>query len=88
MDEVVDSVHSRWLSSIDKEEPEIVDEFLRQMKDAVYEVHAKEGFANVKVAKSRDADDDWLVKIIDSNKKMQALIPKTIKEDRIAVADS
>ena len=44
MNEVVDSVHERWLGSIDKEEPEIVDEFLRKMKDAVAEVHATEGF--------------------------------------------
>ena len=35
MNEVVSKVHDRWLGSIDKEEPEIVDEFLRMMKDAI-----------------------------------------------------
>ena len=70
MDEVVNTVHSRWLSSIDKEEPELVDEFIRKMKDAINEVHVTEGFANGKVAKSRDAEDDWLTKVVESNKKM------------------
>ena len=88
MGEVVDTVKSRWLSSIDKEEPEIIDEFLRKMKDAVHEVHVTEGFPMGKVAKARDGEDDWLTKIVESNKKMQELIPKDPKEDRIAVADS
>ena len=88
MDEVVDTVKSRWLSSIDKEEPEIVDEFLRKMKDAVHEIHVTEGYPHGKVAKARDGEDDWLTKIVESNKKMQELIPKEVKEDRIAIADS
>ena len=88
MGEVVDQVHKRWLSSIDKEEPEIVDEFLRQMKDAIHEVHMTEGFPFGKVAKARAGEDDWLTKIVENNKKMQELIPKEIKEDRIAIADS
>ena len=59
------------------------------MKDAVNEFHATEGYPNVKVAKSRDAGDDWLTKIVDSNRKMQELIPpKPDKEDRKAIADS
>ena len=40
------------------------------MKDAVNEIHATEGYPNVKVAKSRDAGDDWLTKIVDSNRKI------------------
>ena len=70
MGEVVDKVKDRWLSSIDKEEPEIVDEFLWKMREAIAEIHKTEGFKNGKVAKARDAGDDWLVKIIDQNKKM------------------
>ena len=59
------------------------------MKDAVNEIHKTEGWNNVKVAKSRDAGDDWLTKIVDSNRKMQELIPpKPDKEDRKAIADS
>ena len=29
LNEVIGNVHNRWLSSIDKVEPEIADEFLR-----------------------------------------------------------
>ena len=61
---VVQEVQSRWLGSIDKEEPEIVDEFLRKMKDAVAEVHATEGYPYRKVAKARDAEEDWLTKLV------------------------
>ena len=89
MNEVVDKVQSRWLGSIDKEDPEIVDDFLGQMRDAVREIHKTEGFMNVKVAKARDAGDDWLTKVVKGNKEMQALIPPyPTKEDRVAVADS
>ena len=61
---VVQEVQSRWLGSIDKEEPEIVDEFLRKMKDAISEVHATEGYPYRKVAKARDAEEDWLTKLV------------------------
>ena len=89
MNSVVDKVQSRWLGSIDKEDPEIVDDFLHQMQDAVREIHKTEGFMNVKVAKARDAGDDWLTKVVKGNKAMQALIPGYPgKEDRVAVADS
>ena len=89
MTEVVDKVESRWLGSIDKEDPEIVDDFLHQMQDAIREIHKTEGFMNVKVAKARDAGDDWLTKVVKGNKEMQALIPAyPVKEDRVAVADS
>ena len=89
MNEVVDKVQSRWLGSIDKEDPEIVDDFLHQMQDAIREIHKTEGFMNVKVAKARDAGDDWLTKVVKGNKEMQALIPPIpAKEDRVAVADS
>ena len=89
MNEVVDKVESRWLGSIDKEDPEIVDDFLHQMQDAIREIHKTEGFMNVKVAKARDAGDDWLTKVVKGNKEMQALIPAyPVKEDRVAVADS
>ena len=89
MNEVVDKVQSRWLGSIDKEDPEIVDDFLHQMQDAIREIHKTEGFMNVKVAKARDAGDDWLTKVVKGNKEMQALIPAIpAKEDRVAVADS
>ena len=40
------------------------------MKDAINEVHATEGYPNVKVAKSRDGEDDWLTKVVESNRKM------------------
>ena len=88
MDEVVQNVQSRVLGSLDKEEPEIVDEFLRKMKDGISEVHATEGYPNRKVAKSRDADDDWLTKLVKQNEHMKSLIPKKEKKDNEAVADS
>ena len=88
MNEVVGKVQERWLGSIDKEEPEIVDEFLKQMKDAIHEIHTTEGFPKGKIAKARDEGDDWLTKIVEGNKKMQAMIPQTQKEDRVAVYDS
>ena len=88
MNAVVDKVGERWLASIDKEEPEIVDEFLSKMKGAIDEIHATEGYPKRKVANAREGEDDWLVKIVDANKKMQALIPKSTKEDRVAVYDS
>ena len=88
LNEVVDQVQNRWLGSIDKEEPEIADEFLRMMKDAIYQIHATEGYPHGKVANARNSEDDWLTKIVEGNKKMQALIPKETKEDRVAIADS
>ena len=53
MEQVVDKVQERWLGSLDKEEPEIADEFYHKMRDAIREIHATEGFVNVKVAKAR-----------------------------------
>ena len=89
MNEVVDKVQERWLGSIDKEDPEIADEFYHKMRDAIREIHATEGFVNVKVAKARDGEADWLTKIVKGNAEMQALIPPYPKaEDRVAVADS
>ena len=88
MADVVDKVQQRWLGSIDKEEPEIVDEFLNKMKDAISEIHATEGFPKGKVASARSNEDDWLTKVVEQNKKMQALIPPKDKEDRVAVHDS
>ena len=89
LNEVVGKVHDRWLGSIDKEEPEIADEFLRQMKDAINLIHATEGYPNVKVAKARDEGPDWLVKIVKGNKQMQDAIDQGPgKENREAVADS
>ena len=77
------------MNSIDKEEPEIVEEFLRNMKDAVHSVHMQEGYLGGKVAKARSGEDDWLTKIVSGNKKMQAMIPNyPTKEDRSAVYDS
>ena len=35
MEQVVDKVQERWLGSIDKEEPEIADEFYHKMRDAI-----------------------------------------------------
>ena len=74
LNEVVSKVHDRWLGSIDKEEPNIADEFLREMKDAINLIHATEGYPNVKVAKARDSGPDWLVKIVKGNKAMQDAI--------------
>ena len=89
MDEVVDKVQERWLGSIDKEEPEIADEFYHKMRDAIREIHATEGFVNVKVAKARDGEADWLTKIVQANSKMRDMIPPIPDaEGRIAVADS
>ena len=88
MNEVVDTVQTRWLASIDKEDPEIVDDYLHEMQDAIREIHKTEGFMNVKVAKAR-GEDDWLTKVVKGNAAMQALIPPyPTKEDRVAVADS
>jgi len=88
MDGVVDKVSERWLASIDKEEPEIVDEFLKNMKDAISEIHTTEGYPKGKIREARDGGDDWLVKVVDANKKMQALIPAKSKDDHVAVYDS
>uniref|UniRef100_A0A7S3IIY8 Uncharacterized protein n=1 Tax=Strombidium inclinatum TaxID=197538 RepID=A0A7S3IIY8_9SPIT len=88
LEPVVDNVQQRWLASIDKEEPEIVDEFLSKMKEAIDEIHATEGYPKRKIKDARDGDDDWLTKIVEQNHKMQALIPKKSKEDRVAIADS
>ena len=85
MGEVVDKVSERWLSSLDKEEPEIVDDFLYKMKDAISAIHATEGYPKGKILKP---DEDWLTKIVKNNKKMQDMIPKYDKEERKAVADS
>ncbi len=65
MTEVVDKVEERWLGSIDKEEPEIADEFLRKMKDAVAEIQKTEGYPHGKIAKARDGGDDWLTKLVE-----------------------
>mgnify|MGYP006126984181 FL=1 len=89
LNDVITNVHNRWLSSIDKVEPEIADEFLRQMKDAIYAIHATEGFPNVKVKGARDGGPDWLVKIVQGNTAMQAAIDQGPgPENRVAVADS
>ena len=85
MGEVVDKVSERWLGSIDKEEPEIVDDFLYKMKDAISAIHATEGYPKGKILKP---EEDWLTKIVQNNKKMQEMIPKYDKEDRKAIADS
>ena len=85
---VVDKVQARWLGSIDKEEPEIADEFLRKMKDAISEIHRTEGFQG-KIANARNEKDDWLTEIVQANAKMQAMIPgKPGPENRVAVPDS
>ena len=85
---VVDKVSERWLGSIDKEEPEIADEFLRKMKDAINEIHRTEGFQG-KIANARNEKDDWLTTIVQANAKMQAMIPaKPGPENRVAVPDS
>ena len=57
------------------------------MKDAIFEIQATEGFPKGKVAKARDSQDDWLTKLVEGNRKMQALIP-TKDSSRVAVADS
>jgi len=89
MDEVVQKVSDRWLSSIDKEEPEIVDDFLQEMKGAISAIHKTEGWPAGKIANARNTGDDWLTKLVASNKKMQSLIPPLPdKENRVAVADS
>ena len=85
MGEVVDKVSERWLGSIDKEEPEIVDDFLYKMKDAISAIHATEGYPKGKILKP---DEDWLTKIVKNNKKMQEMIPKYDKQERKAIADS
>ena len=88
MKAVVDKVQERWLGSIDKEDPEIADEFLRKMKDAISEIHRTEGFQG-KIANARNEKDDWLTEIVQSNAKMQAMIPgKAGPENRVAVPDS
>ena len=91
MDDVVDRVQERWLGSIDKEEPEIVDEFLQKMKEAVSAVHQTEsrfGGPYRRVAKSREDGDDWLTKIVETNSKMQSMIPGYDKTNRVAIYDS
>ena len=59
------------------------------MKDAIYAIHATEGFPNVKVKGARDGGPDWLVKIVQGNKKMQDAIDQGPgPENRVAVYDS
>ena len=88
MGDVVSKVEERWLGSLDKEEPDLAEEFLRKMKDAISEVHATEGFAHGKIAKARDTEDDWLTKLVASNSKMQSMIPKAEGPNRRAIWDS
>ena len=88
MNEVVSKVEERWLGSLDKEEPELAEEFLRKMKDAVAEVHTTEGFPMGKIAKARDSEDDWLTKLVSANSKMQSMIPKAEGPNRRAIWDS
>ena len=88
MNDVVSKVEERWMGSLDKEEPDIAEEFLRKMKDAVAEVHATEGFPHGKIAKARDAEDDWLTKLVAANSKMQSMIPKAEGPNRRAIWDS
>ena len=91
MGDVVDKVSERWLGSIDKEEPEIVDDFLYKMKDAISAIHATEGYPKGKILKP---EEDWLTKIVKNNAAMQAMIPgancgkKCQLEKRTAIADS
>ena len=86
MGEVVGQVQQRWMGAIDKEDPEIVDEFLRNMKSAISEIHIKEGYPQGKVY--RPSGDDWLTKIVVANKKMQDMIEQPEKVDRVAAYDS
>ena len=59
------------------------------MKDAIHSIHLKEGWIGGKVAGARSGEEDWLTKVVQGNKKMQALIPNyDPKEDRTAVYDS
>ena len=59
------------------------------MKDAIYSIHATEGFPNVKVRGARDGTPDWLTKIVQGNKKMQEAIDQGPgPENRVAVPDS
>jgi len=89
MNEVVQEVQSRWMAAIDREEPEIADEFLRSMKDAMYDIHVKEGYPGGKVFKARSGEDDWLTKVVQSNKQMHDALEKyPEREDRTAVYDS
>ena len=88
MGEVVSKVEERWMGSLDKEEPDIAEEFLRKMKDAVAEIHTTEGFPKGKIAKARDAEDDWLTKLVAANSKMQSMIPKPESPNRRAIWDS
>ena len=82
--EVVDAVSDRWLSSIDKEEPGIADEFLRQMKDAVRDIHRSEGYPAGKVFGARVSDDDWLTKLVADNKQMFRAIPAPTTDNQWA----
>ena len=75
MNEVVSDVSERWMGSIDREEPEIVDEYLRNMKDAIHSIHIQEGYPGGKVLNARSGEDDWLTKIVQGNTKMHAMIP-------------
>ena len=71
MGEVVSKVSDRWINEIDKKEPELDQEFLRNMRDAVYDIHKTEGYPNVKIAKARNSEDDWLTKLVAKNTAMK-----------------
>ena len=74
MSVITDKVEERILGSLDKEEPELVDEFLNKMKDAIATVHATEGFPHGKISKARDEEDDWLTKSVKVNSDMRRKI--------------
>ena len=88
MEVVTNKVEERIMGSLDKEEPEIVEEFLDKMKEAVAEVHATEGFKHGKIAKARDAEDDWLTKLVRTNSKMRDEIPPIPKGNVRSIWDS
>ena len=49
------------------------------MKSAIREIHKNEGYPGGKILGSRRTEDDWLTKVIENNKKMQASIPAKTK---------
>ena len=58
------------------------------MKEAIAEIHATEGFPKGKIASARDAEDDWLTKLVAANSKMRSMIPKKEEKEKRAIWDS
>ena len=91
MNQVVTRISERLLGEIDRQEPDLADEYMENMKRAVRSFHKKEGWpkGKVKFGGARGNKEDWLDQVVKQNKQILGAIPKfPPKENRKAVPDS